>query len=56
MELYKLIMPLGILTYSFALITVITGLKKIKIKNHTALGIITIALATIHALLVIFSH
>jgi len=49
-----LILPLGIVTYITALITIISGLKGIEIKKHKILAYITIALATLHASLVIY--
>lgn len=50
----KFIIPLGILTYSLALITLLSGLRRVKMQNHQLLAYITIALATLHASLVIY--
>ena len=50
----KFIIPLGILTYLMVLITLISGLRRVKIQNHQLLAYITIALASCHATLIIY--
>ena len=53
MDIIKIIKPLGILTYLLVLATIISGLLRIKMKNHKLLAFTAIALATIHAALVL---
>jgi len=53
MELGRLIIPLGIITYLMVLITVISGLYRVKLKTHKWLAAITILLATLHAIVVL---
>lgn len=55
MNVFALIRPLGILTYTFLLITVIAGLRRWNLKYHRLLAFITLALATLHAALVIYA-
>jgi len=54
MNLFKLVMPLGIATYLLALLTIISGLKKAKLTTHKLLATLTIILATCHAGLIIY--
>jgi len=56
MDLSKYIIPLGIFTYSFMLLAVLTGIRiiKVKVKVHKAIAIIGIIGATIHVALVIY--
>lgn len=56
MNLGNLIIPLGITTYVFVLITIISGLRRWKLKFHKVLAIATITFASLHALLVIISY
>jgi hypothetical protein len=56
MDLYKFIEPLGIITYTALFFTVINRLLKWKLKYHKMLGISTLILATLHALIVILAH
>ncbi len=51
--LHNTIITLGIVTYIFMAITVISGFKRVKLKYHRILAIISIALATAHGGLVI---
>jgi len=55
MSLYRLIIPLGIVTWSLVLITLLSGMKVIKLrfKYHRLLGIISLILASCHGLLVL---
>ena len=53
MEVARLIGPLGIITYSLLLFTVLSGVLKWQMKTHKLIAGITLALATIHGLLVI---
>ncbi|MBU1077267.1 MAG: hypothetical protein KKH98_08240 [Spirochaetes bacterium] len=59
MNLYKLIVPLGIFTYLSLLVNVIIGRFHVKLKMkswmkwHKFFGFFTLILATIHAVLVI---
>jgi len=54
MNEFNLLKIFGLLTYIFVLITVISGVLRAKIKVHKAIAVITLVLATVHALLVIF--
>lgn len=56
--MYKLIIPLGIATYTFLLITILIGRRIIKIpfKYHKLSALITLLLGTFHAGLVIYSY
>lgn len=54
MSIAKFIVPLGILTYSLAVTTVVSGLLHVKLENHKLIAFITIALATLHIGLVIY--
>ena len=61
MDIYKIIIPLGISTYISLLITIATGLmifkfhvKWVKMKWHIWFAVLTVILATIHAGVVIF--
>lgn len=55
--LYKLIFPVGILTWLFVLFAVLTGLRIIKVhyKWHKRIALFAITLATVHALLVLYT-
>lgn len=56
MELSSFIVPLGIFSYSFMLLAVLTGAHVIKVnfKRHRFLALIAIIGASIHAALVIY--
>lgn len=63
MEIYTLIKPSGILTYILLLLTIATGVLKIKfhvrwisLKWHTRLAIVTFIIATIHVGMVIYVY
>ena len=56
MELYKLIKPLGIITYCFVLVTLLTGLFRMQLKYHKLLAILAIILATAHAVIILSSE
>jgi hypothetical protein len=51
----NIIIPLGILTYTMLLITIVSGIRRINMQHHKMLAFTTIALATIHAAVVIYS-
>lgn len=53
MELGRLMIPLGITTYLMALITVVSGLYRVKLNTHKLLAGVTIFLASLHAILVL---
>lgn len=57
MDLYSFVIPLGIATFVSLLITVLSGLKVIKLsfKRHRLSGLITLTLATLHGVLVLLS-
>jgi hypothetical protein len=56
MDLSALIIPLGIFSYTFMLLAVLTGTRVIKltVKHHRMLALIAIISASIHLALVIY--
>ncbi|MDH4210777.1 MAG: hypothetical protein OEV79_04950 [candidate division WOR-3 bacterium] len=56
MDLTGLIMPLGIVSYGFILLAVLTGTRviKLKVKYHKLIALLAIIGASIHLGLVIF--
>ena len=56
MNLYRLILPLGILTYSSLLFTILVGRRVIKIsfKYHKLSAVVTLVLASCHGFLAVF--
>ena len=58
MNLFKIIIPLGIVTYSVMLLSVLSGTRKIKVGFvwHRRLGFIGITLASIHAVVVLYAQ
>lgn len=56
MDLSRLIIPLGIFSYGFMLLAVLTGTRiiKVKIKHHKLLALIGIIGASIHLVIVIY--
>jgi predicted solute-binding protein len=56
--MYQLIVPLGIATYTFLVLTILIGKRIIKIpfKFHKISAVITLILGTIHAGLVIYNY
>ncbi len=56
MDLTGLIMPLGIVSFGFMLLAVLTGTRviKLKVKYHKLVALITMIAASIHLGLVIF--
>lgn len=61
MNLYNLVLPLGIVTYSLLTITLLLGVVKkifkpqLRLRLHKVLAIITLILATVHGLIVILT-
>ena len=55
-NLFQLIKPLGIITYSFIALTMIAGFFRWKLKYHRLLAIMTIVCASIHAGLIFYLH
>ncbi len=53
---FKLLIPFAIFGYLWFLVTLLSGLKVIKVsyKTHRLLGIVAVALATIHAVIMIY--
>lgn len=53
---YKTLIPFGIFTYIFLLVTVLMGMRVIKVKVtvHRIFGRILLALATLHAIVMIY--
>ena len=60
MELSELIKPLGIITYTFVILTFLAGLfrakLKLKIKHHKALAWVAVTMASLHGLLVLIYY
>ncbi len=56
MDLTGLIMPLGIVSFGFMLLAVLTGTRviKLKVKYHKLIALIAMIAASIHLGLVIF--
>ena len=56
MDLSSFIVPLGIFSYSFMLLAVLTGVRiiKVKLQHHRLLALIAIIGASVHGALVIY--
>jgi len=58
MDLGRLVLPLGILTYILVLAAILSGLfrskLKLKLKHHKLLALLAIVLATMHAGIIIY--
>jgi hypothetical protein len=56
MNPYQLILPLGLLTFTLLLITVLIGTRiiKVKFKYHKLFGILTFISALIHGTLAVY--
>lgn len=54
MQLYKLIVPLGLTAFIFLLATGFAGAMKAKLKTHKLLASIAIIAATLHVSLIIY--
>lgn len=54
MNLYVLIKPLGIVSYSLMALAALTGLFRFKMKWHKWLGLSALILATLHFIIVIY--
>lgn len=56
MELYDLVMPLGIITYILIILAILTGRRIIKLhpKWHKIIAGLTILFATVHAAIVVY--
>ncbi len=54
--MYKFVIPLGITTFIFLVLTLLSGLHiiKVKLKMHRILGFVTLFFALCHAGLVIY--
>ena len=46
----------GLLTYTFVLITIVSGIRRVKINVHKIIAFIALLLASIHGLLVILFY
>ncbi|MBN2790006.1 MAG: hypothetical protein JXR69_07440 [Candidatus Delongbacteria bacterium] len=55
MELYDLVMPLGIITYVLIILAILTGRRIIKLhpKWHKIIAVLALVFATLHAAIVI---
>jgi hypothetical protein len=56
MNIYLLIKPLGIITYAFLFLTALSGLLRWKLKYHKTFAFTTIALATLHFIVIIIAN
>jgi hypothetical protein len=56
LDLSGLIIPLGIFSYGFMLLTILTGTRiiKLKLKHHKLFALISIVGASIHLVIVIY--
>ncbi len=56
MNLYSLILPLGIISYSLLLMTILTGKRIIKLKMfyHKLFAMLTFIAVTLHAIIAIY--
>jgi hypothetical protein len=56
MDLYRFVIPLGLVSYGLMFLAVLTGLRVIKVKVtfHKTIGLIGLLGATIHAVIVIY--
>lgn len=54
MELWKFVKPLGIITYGLLFVTMLSGMFRWKLKKHKTIAIITLVIATLHAVIVLF--
>ena len=56
MDLSGWIIPLGVVSYAFMLLAVLTGTRiiKLKVKHHKMLALIGIVGATVHLFIVIY--
>lgn len=56
MNLYGLVLPLGIITYILLLMTILTGIRviKMKVKYHKLFGFLALIAATAHASIIIY--
>ena len=54
--MYDFVIPLGIITFVFLVLTFLTGIRiiKVKVKIHKLLALITLVSAFLHAGLVIY--
>jgi hypothetical protein len=58
MNLYSLVLPLGIITYLLLILAILTGKRIIKLKPvwHRIIAYSALILATLHAGIVIYSN
>ncbi|MDD5066885.1 MAG: hypothetical protein PHF84_07535 [bacterium] len=54
MNLFQLVKPIGITTYAFIFLTVLSGLLRWKLNVHKFLALSALVLGTTHAVIVIF--
>jgi hypothetical protein len=56
MDLYRFVIPLGIATYVFIVLTVLSGARILKLgfRWHRTIGMLALLTATIHAAIVIY--
>jgi hypothetical protein len=54
MELSRLIVPLGIATYTLLLLAILSGLRRWKLKYHLTFAVLMLVSASLHALIVLF--
>ncbi len=58
MDLFKLVIPLGIATYALVWLLVLTGARKLKVNFawHRRMGYTALVLASIHAAVVLYTQ
>jgi len=58
MDLYSLVMPLGIITYLLIILAILTGKRIIKLKPvwHRIIAYSALIMATFHASIVIYNN
>lgn len=56
MQIYTLIKPLGMITYAFLILTATSGFFRWKFKYHKTFAFTTIALATLHFIVIIIAN
>ena len=58
MNLFKVVIPLGVITYSLVWFLVLTGSRKLKLNFawHRRMGYAAITLASIHAAVVLYTQ
>ena len=58
MDLFRIVLPLGIITYSLVWLQVLTGSRKLKVNFvwHRRVGYAALTVASIHAAVVLYTR